>query len=98
MIYEFHPEAKIEYFEAIAYYEERQTGLGARFTIEIEDTIQRILESPLRWQEVEDDIRRCLAHTFPYGVLYAVEESRILLLAVMHHSREPNYWSNRILR
>jgi toxin ParE1/3/4 len=95
MTYEFHPEARIEYFEAITYYEERQRGLGARFTIEIENTVQRVLESPFRWQQVEGDIRRCLAHKFPYGILYAVEERRIFILAIMHHSREPNYWRDR---
>ena len=95
MTYEFHPEARIEYFEAIAYYEERQPGLGARFTIEIENTIQRIVDSPYQWQNVEGDIRRCLAHTFPYGILYSVEENCIFLLAVMHHSREPGYWRDR---
>jgi plasmid stabilization system protein ParE len=96
MTYEFHPEARIEYFEAIAYYEERQHGLGARFTIEIENTIQRIVNDPYRWQEVEDNIRRCITHTFPYGVLYSVERNRIFLLAIMHHSREPGYWINRV--
>ena len=32
---------------------------------------------------------------FPYGVLYAVEQDYILILAIMHCSREPNYWKNR---
>lgn len=68
MHYEFHPEARVEYLEAIAHYEERQAGLGARFTIEVEKTIQRIVEAPTRWREIEGEIRRCLAHTFPYGV------------------------------
>ena len=92
---EFHPEARIEYFEAIAYYEERQPGLGARFTIEIENTIQRIVDNPYQWQNVENDIRRWLTHTFPYGVLYAIEIDRIFVLAIMHHSREPGYWHDR---
>lgn len=86
MHYEFHPEARVEYLEAVAYYEDRQTGLGARFTIEIERTIQRIVEAPTR----------CLAHTFPYGVLYSVEADHVLVLAVMPLSREPGYWRNRL--
>jgi plasmid stabilization system protein ParE len=96
MRFEFHPEARIEYLEAIAYYEERQAGLGARFTIEIESMIQRIVEAPNRWPEIEDEVRRCLAHPFPYGVLYSIETNHILLLAVMHLSRKPGYWRNRL--
>ncbi len=96
MTYEFHPEARIEYLEAVAYYEERQPGLGSRFTLEIEDTIQRIVDSPHRWRKMEDGVRRCLAHTFPYGILYSVENRRIFILSVMHQSRRPGYWHERI--
>ncbi len=96
MRFEFHPEARIEYLEAVRYYEERQAGLGARFALEIEATIQRVVEAPQRWHPIEGEIRRCLAHIFPYGVLYSVKPDRILLLAIMHLSREPGYWRNRI--
>lgn len=95
MHYRFHPEARVEYLEAVSYYEERQAGLGARFTIAIEDTIHRIVEAPDRWRLIDGDIRRCLAHTFPYGVLYSVESDYVLVLAVMHHSRKPGYWRKR---
>lgn len=96
MRYEFHPEARIEYFEAIAHYEARQAGLGARFTIEIEIAIRHVIESPDRWRKLDGDVRRCLTHIFPYGVLYSVETDYILILAVMHHSRKPGYWHERV--
>lgn len=40
------------------FYEARRPGLGAAFTIEIEDAIQKILEAPSRWRFVEQDVRR----------------------------------------
>lgn len=95
MRFEFHPEARAEYLEAIAYYEERLAGLGGRFALEVEGVIQRIVEAPHRWRSIEGDIRRCLAHKFPYGVLYSIEVDYVLILAVMHHSRKPGYWRNR---
>jgi len=95
MRYEFHPEARAEYLEAVAYYEDRQSGLGARFTLDIESTVQRIAEAPNRWRKIDGEIRRCLTHTFPYGVLYSVEADHVLVLAIMHHSREPGYWRSR---
>jgi plasmid stabilization system protein ParE len=96
MRYEFHPQARAEYLAAIAYYEGRQPGLGARFAFEIENVIQRIVEAPQRWRIIEGEIRRCLANKFPYGVLYSIERSYVLVLAVMHHSRKPGYWHSRI--
>jgi toxin ParE1/3/4 len=92
----FHPEARDEYLHAADYYEQRKPGLGARFTLEVEATIARILEAPPRWPLFEQDIRRCLTHTFPYGILYSVENEFILILAVMHSSREPGYWKHRM--
>jgi deoxyribonuclease V len=37
---------------------------------------------------------RCLTRKFPYGILYTVEEDNILILGVMHCSREPGYWKD----
>jgi hypothetical protein len=59
----FHPEARLEYLEATAFYEARRPGLGAAFTREVEATVERILEAPGRWRAIEQDVRRCLTHT-----------------------------------
>lgn len=56
----------------------------------------RVRESPTRWQIVDQDIRRCLTRRFPYGILYTIEADYILILAVMHCSREPDYWKARL--
>jgi plasmid stabilization system protein ParE len=94
--YSFHPEARLEYRDAAAYYEAAQPGLGAAFTIEIESVISQICAVPQRWRIIEEDIRRCVARRFPYGVLYTVENDYVLIVAVMHGSREPGYWRHRI--
>ena len=96
MYYGFHPEARFEYREAAAFYESRRPGLGAAFTREIEGAIEEILESPERWRIVEQDVRRHLAHIFPYGVLYTIESDFILIVAISHGSRKPGYWRARL--
>ena len=96
MTYDFHPEARLEYREAAVFYEARRSGLGAAFTLEVEAAIQRILEAPQRWRVIEQDVRRCLTHTFPYGILYTVEPESILIVAVMHLRRKPGYWQTRL--
>lgn len=95
MRYDFHPEARVEYLEAISFYEERRPGLGAAFTVAIEAVIGRVLDSPTAWRVVEDDVRRCLARRFPFGVLYTVEQDAVLIVAIMHCSRRPGYWRSR---
>ena len=96
MRYEFHPEALAEYEAAARYYAACQEGLELRFIAAVESAISRILESPERWRVFEDDVRRVLTHVFPYGVLYTIEPEYVLIVAVMHCSREPGYWRHRV--
>ena len=96
MRYEFHPEARQEFRESAAFYESRRENLGVAFTNEIESVLRQIVKAPVSWPFIEDDIRRCLAHRFPYGVLYTIENDYILILAVMHGSRKPGYWHDRL--
>jgi toxin ParE1/3/4 len=98
MTYDFHPEARLEYREAATFYESRRSGLGAAYTLEVEATIKRILEAPDRWRVIEQDIRRCLTHTFPFSILYTVEQDSILIIAVMNLRRKPDYWRSRLSR
>ncbi len=92
----FHPDARLEYREAAAFYDARKVGLGVAFTREIETAIEQILEAPERFRFIEQDVRRCLARTFPYGVLYTVERDLVLIVAIAHGSREPGYWQVRL--
>ncbi|MBI2883932.1 MAG: type II toxin-antitoxin system RelE/ParE family toxin [Candidatus Methylomirabilis oxyfera] len=96
MRWDFHPEALEEYREATLYYAARDPALALRFIEAVEDAIRRILESPERLRVLDEDVRRCLTHVFPYGVLYTIEPEYILIVAVMHCSREPGYWQRRV--
>jgi plasmid stabilization system protein ParE len=93
--YVFHPEALNEYADAVRYYTEQRTEIAQAFIDAIEDAVYRIRESPTRYNAINDDVRRCMTRRFPYGILYTIEQDYILILAVMHCSREPGYWKSR---
>ncbi len=95
MRYVFHPEALNEYTEAVQYYTEQRIEVAQAFINAIEDTVYRIRESPTRYPVIDEDIQRCMVRKFPYGVLYTLEPNYILIVAVMHCSREPGYWKSR---
>jgi toxin ParE1/3/4 len=92
---EFHPEALEEYHLAISWYAERDPHVAGHFIEAVEDAIFRIVKAPRRWRIVEEDVRRCLTHVFPYSILYTIESDFLLIVAVMHFSREPEYWKRR---
>ena len=53
--------------------------------------IVRILETLRTTQEV----RRFVLERFPYTVIFEVLADRVLVLAVAHARRRPNYWKRR---
>ena len=77
--------------------ESSEPGLGYQFAIEIFAAVERIKANSGMWLILYDQVRRCLIHRFPYGVIYSVDEqkSELLILAVMHLHRQPGYWSER---
>jgi toxin ParE1/3/4 len=97
MKFAFHPEAETELRQAIEYYEERDQTLGQQFAIEVYAAVERAAAHPGMWPLVATGVRRCLVRRFPYGVLYHQDEAtdEVLILAVMHLHREPNYWMHR---
>lgn len=96
MTFSFYPEAETEFIEAIAYLEDQQDGLGLDFSREVFATIQRIIFLPEAWPPYFKGTRRCLTKRYPYAVIYRIEEDFVLIWAVAHLSREPNYWSDRV--
>jgi toxin ParE1/3/4 len=92
----FHPGAEEEFCEAVAFYEECEPGLGLDFSCEIYAGIRNALDYPFMWPKIDDEIRRCLVHRFPYGVLYSIEPEGIFILAIMHLHRAPDYWKHRL--
>lgn len=90
-----HPEAENEMIEAAAYYEAQQADLGKRFLAAIQDATNGILINPRLYPVVDLNVRRCLTKVFPFGVLFRIEPDEIVVVAVMHLARHPDYWKHR---
>lgn len=97
----FHPDALLEYAEAAAYYlREASPNVAERFITAVEAGISAVLSTPDRWRVVGDPgVRRYALSSFPYLVYYQwlAELDQITIYAVMHSSRKPGYWKDRIV-
>ena len=96
MTHSFHPEAVEEYLGAVSYYAAISPPLAESFIRAIEEGIEEILMFPEAWQIVEEDVRRHLIKRFPFGIYYCIERDRVMIYAVKHMSRDPNYWKSRV--
>lgn len=91
----FHRAATAEFIKASAWYESRRVDLAVQFIAEIDRCVSLASEHPLLFAVVRGDIRRIVAHHFPYSVYFRAEKQRIVVLAVFHGSRDPAIWLTR---
>ena len=81
---------------AFEWYESEQSGLGLEFLDEVRATYARVLDGPLKYQELRSGIRRALTRRFPYAVYFSVEDDLIIVIAVLDTARDPAEWQFRI--
>lgn len=89
------PRADLDVEAAFEWYENERSGLGLEFLDELRATYDRIADGPLKYQLIRSGIRRALLQRFPYAVYFAVEEGVLVVLAVLHASRDPAEWQRR---
>ena len=88
--------AQIELDDAIEYYNFELPGLGDAFLTEVLNALDRIGEFPEAWHPCSKRTRRCQTRRFPYGIIYQIREQEILVVAIAHLHRKPDYWKYRI--
>jgi len=89
------PRADLDAAAAYHWYESERAGLGLEFLDELRATYNRITAGPLNYQDLEGGIRRALLRRFPYAVYFAAEGDVVVILAVLHVSRDPAEWQRR---
>ncbi len=88
--------AQHELDEAIEYYNVESPGLGDQFLLEVLSAFDRIRQFPNSWHPYTENSRRCQTRRFPYAIVYQILEPEILVVAVAHTHRRPEYWRDRL--
>lgn len=91
-------EAEIE--SARRYFNLQAVTLGDRFLDELQQTLEQIEADPGSFPRLEtlpdnEPYRRALLKVFRYAVIFEILEAEVVVVAVAHTSRKPNYWLNR---
>ncbi len=93
--------AEAEIVQAREYLEGQGAGLGNRFLDDFSQALEAIGKEPQRFRKLEtlpesQPYRRALLTVFRYAVVFETLADEILVVAVCHTSREPNYWLARL--
>jgi plasmid stabilization system protein ParE len=91
----FLPEARAEFDDDANWYENRQAGLGKKFTLAVNRELDRIAKNPRMHAAVLEDLRKAVVSGFPYCVYYRDAADKLVVLSVFHTSRDPNDWQKR---
>jgi hypothetical protein len=54
------------------------------------------MAQPLLWRERNGGFRRVNLPGFPFYISYFLRDNKILIAAIAHSSRHPDYWKKRI--
>ena len=93
----FQPEARSEFIEAIAWYEEQVSGLGREFAREVMEVLEVARAQPERFPTIRGRARRIRLKRFrAYGIYFAIKEDVFSVISVFHGARNPTVLLRRL--
>jgi len=94
----FRKEADEDIEQAIDWYNVQNDRLGNHFYSQVKDKLEKLKVSPHLWSVRYDEIHCATVNVFPYLIHYIIEENeqKVVVLGVLHTSKNPNDWKKRI--
>jgi len=76
--------------KSAAWYDERQSGLGNRFLLEVTRTLRLVEANPLHYEErFSKKFRFAVVKVFPFVIVYKIKDKTVVVNSVFHTSRNP---------
>ena len=82
--------------QAVAYYRRQSPVVARDFFDEIQRVSALLQDFPKASPTVRGEVRRKVLRRFPFSILYMIDGERVVVIAVMHHHRRPDYWHERV--
>jgi len=95
-VFEYHPEATAEAWEAFHWYAERSESAADEFWLKLRSARMEVTRRPEAWSKYLHGTRCLRLKRFPYGLVYIERGERIIGVAVAHLKRRPGYWRHRL--
>jgi plasmid stabilization system protein ParE len=74
----------------------RRQDLALTFLDDVQHAIDMVRSQPLIGREVGGGFRRTLLSKFPFSLIYFPATSEVVIVAVAHQRRRPDYWRERL--
>lgn len=92
---ELHPQALREARAARLWYKRRSPSAAIGFVAELDHAISSIGRDPALHADYIHGTKRYLMSRYPFAVVYRIQSTLVLILAVAHVRKRPGYWTRR---
>jgi plasmid stabilization system protein ParE len=91
-----HPAARREIRRAFEWYiQEASARAATGFLEDFEDTLALLKTHPAIGEPGGSSTRRLIFQRYPYTMVYRSKGNMLEIVAIAHHSRQPEYWAGR---
>lgn len=63
--------------------------------MKIKQSINNILKFPTLYSKINEHIRKCVTHIFPFTIFYVIKDDSIFILAIANHYKNPKHYIER---
>ena len=92
---EYLEDARVDFDESFTWYEQRSQAAAFGFVLAMDEAIASILEDPHRFPRTHGECRYYKLRRFPFRVVFRDETERLVIVAIAHAKRHPDYWRRR---
>ena len=90
------PPAQDDFDEGYVWYRKRDQRAADGFDVSINAAIEKIRSDPTLGIRLDDEhFFYRLKKSYPYYLVYRVEPTKIIIVAISHYRRDPGYWRGR---
>ncbi len=87
--------AETEIDDAVFWYQKSSQDQSLKFLAELQRALHVVLTHPFIGLEITPGVHRYRLKRFPYTLIYRPKRDSIVVIALAHQQREPNYWLDR---
>ncbi len=96
MFFEVFEDAAVEIEDHRAWYSRRSESAEAGFLRELDHAVEQVTTAPMQWPHYLAGTRRYVFPTYPFSLVYFVEDDVINVVAVAHDKQRPGYWQKPV--
>lgn len=89
------PDARCDFDESFDWYAKRSARAAVGFLDAVDKAIDTIAAFPERFAPFDGLHRECLLARYPFRIVYRVAAGTIVVVAIAHAKRHPDYWKTR---